>query len=280
MKPRNREINIFNMSLLDILCGALGAFCFMMLALFPYYKPAHLSAEDRQSYQNAQQTENKLKQLEDALKQQSGAVSQGMMQRIQQALDQARNQLAETQQKLNQTRAAMERAQQHEQQARQQAQQAQQQAQKAHERLAMKHPLLVHTFYSSPATVDLFVHEPGTNVGGQTAPPFNPGQHQQGNFYPSTDVIFGPDGDVWMAGDTNPGRYGVYYRLEKAATVAGSVEIGGAWMLEATFNLMPNITLSSAKPWAKVGDIVLDSNRKATFVPAPGVAASPGQSKM
>jgi hypothetical protein len=37
MKARNREINIFNMSLLDILCGALGAFCFMMLVLFPFY---------------------------------------------------------------------------------------------------------------------------------------------------------------------------------------------------------------------------------------------------
>ncbi len=40
MRPRNREINIFNMSLLDILCGALGAFCFMMLTLFPYYTKA------------------------------------------------------------------------------------------------------------------------------------------------------------------------------------------------------------------------------------------------
>jgi hypothetical protein len=35
MKSRSREVNIFNMSLLDILCGALGAFCFLMLALFP-----------------------------------------------------------------------------------------------------------------------------------------------------------------------------------------------------------------------------------------------------
>jgi hypothetical protein len=39
MKARNREINIFNMSLLDILSGALGTFCFMMLVLLPYYKP-------------------------------------------------------------------------------------------------------------------------------------------------------------------------------------------------------------------------------------------------
>jgi hypothetical protein len=40
MRPRNREVNIFNMSLLDILCGALGAFCFLMLALFPYQAKA------------------------------------------------------------------------------------------------------------------------------------------------------------------------------------------------------------------------------------------------
>ncbi|MFN2509359.1 MAG: hypothetical protein ABR589_11375 [Chthoniobacterales bacterium] len=38
MRARPREINIFNMSLLDILCGALGAFCFMMLVALPYYK--------------------------------------------------------------------------------------------------------------------------------------------------------------------------------------------------------------------------------------------------
>jgi hypothetical protein len=39
MRTRTREVQIFNMSLIDILCGALGAFCFMMLVLLPYYKP-------------------------------------------------------------------------------------------------------------------------------------------------------------------------------------------------------------------------------------------------
>src|SRR2546423_11732309 len=37
MRAHPREVNIFNMSLLDILCGALGAFCFMMLVALPYY---------------------------------------------------------------------------------------------------------------------------------------------------------------------------------------------------------------------------------------------------
>src|SRR3712207_933626 len=48
MRARPREINIFNMSLLDILCGALGAFCFMMLVALPYYKGAGDAKQNEQ----------------------------------------------------------------------------------------------------------------------------------------------------------------------------------------------------------------------------------------
>jgi len=37
MRAKNREINIFNISLLDVLTGMLGAFLFLMLGLVPYY---------------------------------------------------------------------------------------------------------------------------------------------------------------------------------------------------------------------------------------------------
>ncbi|MGD9942247.1 MAG: hypothetical protein AB7L76_01645 [Burkholderiaceae bacterium] len=37
MKPRNREINIFNLSMLDVICGALGAFLILFLVAAPYY---------------------------------------------------------------------------------------------------------------------------------------------------------------------------------------------------------------------------------------------------
>jgi len=73
MKARNREINIFNMSLLDILCGALGAFCFLMLVLFPYYSqdkgtskaPEVPPGIDPKNYDQAMA---RIKELEETLK--------------------------------------------------------------------------------------------------------------------------------------------------------------------------------------------------------------------
>jgi type II secretory pathway pseudopilin PulG len=97
MRRRNREVNIFNMSLLDILCGALGAFCFMMLSLFPDHAKVKdlqarlaaaernsgtpgdpgASARARQAEQRAQQAEQQAQQaqqqLEEARKQLSQA---------------------------------------------------------------------------------------------------------------------------------------------------------------------------------------------------------------
>ena len=38
MRAKNREFNIFNLSFLDVICGAMGAFLIVMVVLMPYYK--------------------------------------------------------------------------------------------------------------------------------------------------------------------------------------------------------------------------------------------------
>jgi hypothetical protein len=73
MKARNREINIFNMSLLDILCGALGAFCFMMLVLFPFYtqdkgKPSRPDIPEGIDPKTFEEAKARIRELEDTLK--------------------------------------------------------------------------------------------------------------------------------------------------------------------------------------------------------------------
>ena len=42
MKPRNREVNIFNLSMLDVISGAMGAFLIVMVILLPYYKKENI----------------------------------------------------------------------------------------------------------------------------------------------------------------------------------------------------------------------------------------------
>ena len=43
MRPRSREINIFNLSMLDVICGSLGTFILLMIILLPYYKKDNIN---------------------------------------------------------------------------------------------------------------------------------------------------------------------------------------------------------------------------------------------
>ena len=67
MRARRREINIFNMSLLDILCGALGAFCFMMLVALPYYIPPGSGLELRKAQEETAQLMRDLEKMKERL---------------------------------------------------------------------------------------------------------------------------------------------------------------------------------------------------------------------
>src|SRR3981081_391326 len=96
MRARRREINIFNMSLLDILCGALGAFCFMMLVLLPYYKPPGSAADLRK--QEAQ-TDDLLKQLE---KLREAAKDSALAQQMADLVRQLQDQIKQLQGQVNQ----------------------------------------------------------------------------------------------------------------------------------------------------------------------------------
>ena len=102
MKPRNKEVNIFNMSLLDVLCGALGAFCFMMLVLLPSYTTANNRAKapelppdfDPKNYQEALQ---RIKQLESSLDEYKNYAD-----KLDRQNSQARNQVDQLQKQVDQ----------------------------------------------------------------------------------------------------------------------------------------------------------------------------------
>jgi hypothetical protein len=88
MKRRNREVNIFNMSLLDILCGTLGAFCFLMLALLP----DHLKAKQLQEQLDRMSTPG-------------GVNAEARAKKAEQDAEEARRRAEEAEQKAKKARA-------------------------------------------------------------------------------------------------------------------------------------------------------------------------------
>ncbi|MBF0229868.1 MAG: hypothetical protein HQK63_09830 [Desulfamplus sp.] len=100
MKPRNREINIFNLSMLDVISGALGAFLIIMIVLFPYYKKDAIDYQrdvqqlTQQLQQIQQQVDEAQKKIETAQNEAEHAKAENEQTR--QQLESAQRQLAKT----------------------------------------------------------------------------------------------------------------------------------------------------------------------------------------
>ncbi|CAG0998607.1 hypothetical protein BURK2_02840 [Burkholderiales bacterium] len=80
MKPRNREINIFNLSMMDVIAGALGAFLILFLLLQPYYgktsqaPPGPPAKNMREAKQQIEDLRAKVKELEGKLDEHSAII--------------------------------------------------------------------------------------------------------------------------------------------------------------------------------------------------------------
>jgi hypothetical protein len=69
VKPRDRSINIFSLSMLDVISGALGAFLIIMVVLMPYYNKESIDyqREIRQLQQQSEAAEQRAKAAEQQL---------------------------------------------------------------------------------------------------------------------------------------------------------------------------------------------------------------------
>ncbi len=93
MKPRNREINIFNLSMMDVISGALGAFLIIVIILFPYYKKETIDyrKQNLELKQKLEEKEADLQKAEEALNK-----SESEKQQMQEALTDCKEKLSQT----------------------------------------------------------------------------------------------------------------------------------------------------------------------------------------
>jgi hypothetical protein len=288
MKSRNREINIFNMSLLDILCGALGAFCFMMLTLLPYYHPPGEDFKKVTEEQKKMLDEVKdVKDLLEKLKFTSNAEDQReLVKMLQDKIDALENRIKELQGEVNTLMAEKEELKKQMQQLKedndrllarndqleQENKQLQEDKQKLKNQLEDKMPWSV-VMTSTDASQHILSDLQEIKLGledGKKWPDFNPTKS-------IPDIVLAGD-DFFGSGPTfvnvqtdrvGGAVYRVYTRLStesallKESAVSGYVSGYGLSTIP-----IPAVNLTPARPWALIGTVETDAHRVLKFVPS------------
>ncbi len=200
MRRRNRDINIFNLSMLDVISGAMGAFLIIMVILLPYYKKE--SIDYQKELKQARTAEDAARQAA-----QTAQAAQSAAEASQRA----------TEESLRATEKSMRAAQAEADQSRQQVDAATQQLAKTF--------LLVHIQWDTKyQDVDLHVVDPsGTKFSYEHKS--YPGR--AGEL--SVDSQFGPGNEVWSNPSAAIGDYRVFAELynlhgvNDTPTVTGNV---------------------------------------------------------
>lgn len=196
MRRRNREINIFSLSMLDVISGAMGAFLIIMIVLMPYYRREHIDYQAENAALRDQLTE--AARWAEAAETRAAAADEAARE-AQAAAASARDQ------------------------AEQQVEEQRQRADALARKLA-KTFLVIYVRWNTLDDVDLHVIDPSGAEFDFTMKkiPGRPGEL-------SEDTQIGPGTEVWEVRDAPPGEYQVYVRLyadrdsRKPASVQGRI---------------------------------------------------------
>ena len=201
MKPRNREINIFNLSMLDVISGALGAFLIIMIVLFPYYNKEVIDYQ-----QENEELRDRIQALTEQLEAAQEAV-QAARERAETA-EAAEEALQAARSEAQQTQRQLEAAQQRAEAAEAEAQRNQQRAETAEQQLAKTFLVVYIRWDAANQDIDLHVVDPSGAefYYGQKTISDRPGEL-------SEDSQVGPGNELWELHSAPPGVYHVYAKL-------------------------------------------------------------------
>ncbi|MGC4056091.1 MAG: hypothetical protein QM757_45375 [Paludibaculum sp.] len=255
MRARNREVNIFNMSLLDILCGALGAFCFLMLVLLPYWKPSGQRAEDLQKQYDAAARE--LESIRQRLKNlPGGADIEAKLNRMQSLLQRQQGMINDLERRANQYRK-----------------EAQEAGDKVSD-LKMREPLLVSVRWGSANhNVDVYVRARGKTSTGKEMPLVDP-LKTQSTFFSGDEFLdcpAGPCNDNWQSRDVPLNvSYEVHYKFLADGGNPAPADIVDAYLMNrGIFIKLPRIKMPRPQTSVMVGLFTATAPDSVQFVPEP-----------
>lgn len=268
MRARRREINIFNMSLLDILCGALGAFCFMMLVALPYYKPPGSDKRMREAQAETAQLMHDIEQMKDRMRDpQSAQELEALMRRLE-------AQVKALQGQVNILSAENETIKLEKEQLAAKNQELSVDNELQALRIKQKKLFMVVARADDPTTdLDLALRDDVLREGKKNVP-FDPQKPHNGNFW-STDLAMHLPSygiGIWVSSEALPeSHHKIFVKLandaEKRKDTGVSTDIFGDFVDPAA-NRTISIQLTRDRFWMLLGTLTVDANYKLSFVAA------------
>jgi hypothetical protein len=254
MKPRNRDINIFNLSMLDVICGSLGAFILLMVILLPYYKKDNIDYQE-EIRQIQQQLASAQLQTQQALTRASAAEAEARS-----ARDRAQTAeltLAQLQQNAGQPTRELE---QQLDAARQSTRDAEQRAARA-EQMLIKTFLVIYIRWNTPKQdVDMHVVDP---VGAEFYYKKKTVSGRPGEL--SEDSQFGPGNEVWEIKEAPSGQYQIFGNLYARHGNADNPTIKGRIFFRDGSKPLPEIVLTGEQVKKPIGVITVKDDGTVQF---------------
>jgi hypothetical protein len=279
MRTRSREINIFNLSLMDVICGAMGAFLIIMIILARFYVFDPDVTEDADELklrlETAVQGLNRIRGgtegiitelIDEADSTTSGPGSgdtieqiENLTQGIRQDIDLVRGQLGAVQAEANRLEANL--------------QEKNAQLERAVElvsRLEIRRPLVVEARWNCAANVDLTLDSDRTSKLDGTRPAlFDPRTRSDFKFVgdAASDASSGPTSEMSLISETPKNTsYKVYVALRGDVPAdADCIVYSHAIGFDRYFQLLPVARLSEQQRFDYLGVFSVDENLQLTF---------------
>ena len=219
MNKRNREINVFNLSMLDVICGAMGSFLIIMMLLFIFYSPTEaLKRCMRENTRLQGELDECHGQLHDC--QQENARLEGELSDCQEQNNSLRGQLNDCQTENSRLRGQLGPCEQERDRLERENAVLQQENSRLRELLEKTYLIMVINWYTRD-DVDLHVIDPVGHEFYFDQKTFSgvPGELTE-------DITVGPGVEMWELPDNAPaGQYKIYYNwYAKKDTTAPTVK--------------------------------------------------------
>lgn len=271
MKPRNREVTIFSLSMMDVISGAMGAFLVLVVILSRHYQPDLVTTETILNLQK------ELVEATGYLDEASNEIRAGSRDTadIEHFLREAKSNVNAGKAYISQLRSELDEANARIHRLEEEIGNLEKRIAELETELASWKPFAFLSYWSCDRAgdVDIYLLSPGETKDDRTMGPFDP-RAQQGRLF-SDDIHFDYTGasdgtEIWFSGrNFSDQAIKVYYRLETDTDEPPTCTVR-SWLVSnyTEDTKIDKLKLTPEQPWLFVGTINVLEDRDVEYVAA------------